>query len=299
MKNLLKKVSLFLLLSFTLFFLLKYIFINREPKSFNSAFVDKLKILKTNKDKRKIVLLGGSSVGFGLSAELMEQKLGITTINLGHNAALGLVDFQSFIQKNLTPEDIIVFSPEWHIYTQPDFCDPASVDNLIRHNPEYGRLLENPRYVIKSFFANIRLSRYEYDEKNTIYRYHSINANGDIISHCDLKPLGPKLYELKEDPLKLDAFANYFPFLSTNKTVFFFPPTQGRIYQQHKSFFAQIENTLVNNKTVLVDKVIDNVYPDSVFFDEGYHLKCETRLQRTEKLIAFLINSGIVQNHSN
>lgn len=298
MKKLLRKVSLFLLLSFTIFFLLKYIFINREPKSFNSAFVDKLNILKTNKNKKKIILLGGSSVGFGLSAELMEHKLGITTINLGHNAALGLVDFQSFIQKNLTPDDIIVFSPEWHIYTDPDFFDAATIDNLIRHNPEYGKLIGNPGYIIKSFFANIRFSQYVYDEKNAIYRYHCINANGDIISHCNLKPLGPKLYEVKEDPLQFDSFPNYFPFLSTNKTVFFFPPTQGRIYQKHKTFFAQIEKTLVNKKSVLVDKVIDNVYPDSLFFDEGYHLNCDARIQRTEKLIAFLVNSGIVQNPS-
>ncbi|OQP54280.1 hypothetical protein A4H97_22595 [Niastella yeongjuensis] len=298
MKNLLKKVSFFLLLSFTLFFVLKYIFINREPKSFNSAFVDKLKILQANKNKKKIVLIGGSSVGFGLSAELMEQKLGITTINLGHNATLGLVDFQSFIEKNLTKDDIIVFSPEWHIYAHPDFVDAASIDNLIRHNPEYGRLIGNPNYIVESYFASIRFSQYVHDGNEIIYRYHCYNANGDIISHCGLKPKGPKYYSVYEDPMQLNSFANYFPFLSTNKTVYFFPPTQTRVYQEHKNYFAQIEKALVNQRSILVDNVVDNVYPDSVFFDEGYHLTCDTRTQRTEKLISYLTNSGVVNNRS-
>lgn len=288
MTQLLKKVILFFLISFSLFFSLKFILRNKQEKNYNSAFVDKLKILQSNRFKKKIILFGGSSVGWGFSAELIEKKLGIKTINLGHYAGYGLIDFQSFFLKNITKDDIIIFSPEWLFYADPEFYEPAILDNLVRYNYEYGKIIGNDYYLIKSFFSKIKISNSKKEDVSTAYRYNCLNRNGDIISQCSLPPFGPQYYKIDHAPLKINSFSKYFPFLLTNKTIFVFPPTQLRVYNENKSYLDLIEHSLLKQKYIVADSVADNVYPDSVFFDAGYHIKCDMRIRRTEKLIDYL-----------
>jgi len=288
MKTFIKKISLLFFFSFSLFFLLKITLKKHQHKNYTSAFVDKLKLLQQNKSQRKIILLGGSAVGFGLSAEQIERTLGIKTINLGLNFAIGLTDFQPFLMKNITKEDIIVFSPEWEFYSQPTFHAVADLENLIRNNYEYGKLMEKEEYVIKSYFSKIQLSLLYGENKNTPYRYNCMNAFGDIISHCSLPAPGAKNYTINTTSLQTEAFPKYFPFIDSNKTVFLFPPTQERIYNKYKAYFSNIQQSLLNQHYMLADSVVNNVYPLSDFFDGDYHIKCEARVRRTEKLIAYL-----------
>jgi hypothetical protein len=288
MKTFFKKIALFFLLSFSVFFLLKFSLRKYQQKNYNSVFIDKLKMLRENKGGKRIILFGGSSVGWGFSAEQIEKKLGIKTINLGLSMGLGLTDFQSFLTQNLTKEDIVVFSPEWIFYTQPDYYDTATLENLFRYNYEYGKLINNDKYVFQSYLSKIQLGILQSENKSTPYVYNCFNKNGDIISQCSLPAPGPRNYGLKTTPLKINVFPKYFPFLLTNKTIFAFPPTQDRIYNEYKSHFNNIQQSLLNQHYTLVDSVINNVYPLSDFFDAEYHVKCDVRTRRTEKLISFL-----------
>ena len=160
--------------------------LNKQPKNFNSAFVDKLKLLHESKFQRKIVLIGGSSVGFGLSAELIEKEIGVKCINLGHHAGFGLMDFQKYVLSNINKNDIIVFSPECEFFSNPTYFDTATLDNLITNNFEYGRLIGNRSHMIKSFFLKLVFFPKEMAvARDNPYVYRCLNKNGDIISHCN------------------------------------------------------------------------------------------------------------------
>jgi hypothetical protein len=288
MKKLFLQIILLLVISFPVFFLSKVLLLKYQQKTYDSAFVDKLRVLQSNSHTRKIVLIGGSSVGWGLSAELIEKALGIKTINLGHHAGFGLIDFQSFLMKNITKDDIIVFSPEWHFYIDPASFDKATLDNLIRYNQEYGVLLGNEDYVFKSYFSEIKLQILE-PAIPSPYRYDCLNKNGDVVSQCSMKPTGLKPYTIDTTAsTQIDQFPAYFQFLKSNKTIFVFPPTQQQVYNASGNFLNQIENKLRSKNYVVYDHVSDNVYPDSLFFDNEYHLTCDARISRTEKLIAYL-----------
>lgn len=288
MSTLLKKIFIFFLVSFSAFFLLKFSLRNFQQKNYNSAFVDKLKILKANKLNRKIILFGGSSVGWGFSAELIEHKLGIKTINLGHSMGFGLTEIQPFLMQNLTRDDIIVFSPEWKFYTEPEYYDTSTLENLYRYNYEYGRLIGNVNYEIKSYFSKIQLGIGQLESKNFAYIYNCLNKNGDVISQCNLKGPGPRYYGVDNKPLKLDAFPQYFPFLRTHKVIFAFPPTQERIYMDFGKRLNFIQKSVLDHHYLIVDSVSDNVYPQTAFFDAEYHITCDVRTRRTEKLISYL-----------
>lgn len=259
-----------------------------RAKNFNSAFVDKLKLLQKYRDQQKIVLYGGSSVAFGLSAKQIEKATHLKTINLGHHAGFGLVDFRDFILANLTPNDLIIFSPEWHFYTLPENYDPATLDNLIHNNFDYGELLGKKEYMTRSVF----LCPTTHSPQHLPYIYDCLNTNGDIITHCGMPSIKPLPYDLPDKGFDFAYFKKTFPFISQNNTLILFPPTQALVYEKNKLRIEEIEKELRDQGLQLANAASDNVYPESSFFDATYHLDCTTRKIRTDSLISAIFRSN-------
>lgn len=292
MLSFIKKVLVFSLLIVTAFLLVKVYTIQYLPQNFYSVYSNKLKMLSAIKAQRKIVLIGGSSVGFGISAKQIEQATGIKTINMGQGAGLGLLDARDYILNNITKNDIIIFSPEWAFYEKPSFTDAAVLDNFIHNNPEYGVIINRPTYVMQSAFSAI----YSYEFNNAgkkdkmsedlpPYVYNCINESGDIISHCGLKRIGPKPYLINLKKFDLKKFLEAFSFVGNHNTLIVFPPTQQPLFKKYGADLRRVENTLRTHKLNVVNNVTDNVYPDSSFFDAEYHLTCENRTIRTKIVI--------------
>ncbi len=99
MQKFIYNIFRFIILSTLLFIVLRITL--PQKKNYNSAFVDKLRLLRKYKNEKKIVLLGGSCVGWGISAEQIEKSTGIKTINIGHHAGYGLTDFQNYLMSNI------------------------------------------------------------------------------------------------------------------------------------------------------------------------------------------------------
>ncbi len=286
MKQFLYKITTYLLLALLVFASLRigmyYIHIkDTDTKNFNSAFVDKLNMLKAARAEKKIVLYGGSSVFFGLSAGQIEKATGIRTINLGHHAGFGLVDFRDFILNNLNADDILVFSPEWHFYYTPEAFDEATLANLVNNNVAYGRLLNKPDYTLRALL----IYPTEFSAQYPPYIYKCLNNNGDITLHCNLASQTPLSYSLSAGPFDFNYFSETFPFIKNQNTIILFPPTQQHVFNTYKANLQSIENTLRRRHIRLADALAGNVYPETNFFDATYHLDCTTRAARTDSLI--------------
>jgi len=274
--------SIIIIFTFGLKFLLPH------KKNYNSAMVDKLELLKKNKSKQKILLIGGSSVGWGLSAEQIQKATNITTINLGHHAGFGLIDYQEFIISNLTPNDLIIFSPEWEFYNNPEFYDSATLDDLYT-NDKYLNLTQKSLFIkIKSILLKeISFSKKEHNSDNP-YIYNCINKNGDIISHCGLDPKGPKSYNVDLSHFNLEFFSKKFKYISQCKCILLFPPTQKSIFEKNKKSFNNLQSTIEKSNILYLDSIAFNVYDENEFYDAEYHLQCEIKKLRTEKVIKYI-----------
>lgn len=288
MKYFLIKLFIILTLINLITFGLKYFL--PYQKNYNSAMVDKLKILHNNKEKRKIVLIGGSSVGWGLSAEQIQKATNITTINIGHHAGFGLLDFQDFVISCINPNDIVIFSPEWHFYDKPNFYDTATLEDLYK-NIEYLKITNKTIFTkIKSIcLRRISFSNHKEQLQSNPYIYNCLNNYGDVISNCIVKPGETRLYNICFDNFNMSEFLNTFKYTSKAKCIFLFPPTQKSIYDKNKKSFENLQKAISNSNLDYIDRITDNVYSENDFFDAEYHLKCDIKRNRTQKVIKHLL----------
>jgi hypothetical protein len=81
-----------------------------------------LKIVKEhiarNAGEEKIVIMGGSNALFGLESELIEERLGITTVNLSLHAGFPLEYHFDFVRQHLRGGDTLIVSPEFEMLSR-------------------------------------------------------------------------------------------------------------------------------------------------------------------------------------
>ena len=81
-----------------------------------------LKIVKEhiarNAGGEKIVIMGGSNALFGLESELIEERLGITTVNLSLHAGFPLEYHFDFVRQHLRGGDTLIVSPEFEMLSR-------------------------------------------------------------------------------------------------------------------------------------------------------------------------------------
>lgn len=84
---------------------------------FSSSIIDlKEKILINNKNKNKIVIVGGSNAAFGVDSKAIENEFGIKSINFGCMAGIGPEILLSKIQNHISKGDIVLFCWEYGLY---------------------------------------------------------------------------------------------------------------------------------------------------------------------------------------
>lgn len=90
------------------------------PPVYNDTFVGELgdKYDRLNAtDEKKVVVIGGSSVAFGLDSEMMEEHLGRKVVNFGLYANLGTKLMLDISRSNINEGDIIIIAPEMNSQT--------------------------------------------------------------------------------------------------------------------------------------------------------------------------------------
>jgi hypothetical protein len=105
----------------------------------------------------KIAILGGSNVYFGVQAELIEQRIGIPTVNLGVHAGLP-IEYQAYLAKRiLKPRDLVILDFEYPIFGRFNHSSLVPIGNEL-----YPRtvLAQTPEYLLTlSPSGSVRLLR--------------------------------------------------------------------------------------------------------------------------------------------
>ena len=116
-----------LLISFTVFIiiLIPVILVSfafglspQYDESFYGGMAIKYDRLK-NISERKVVIIGGSSLAFGLRSDLLEQELGMPVVNFGLYANLGTKYMLAVAKDFIGKDDIVIIAPEQNSLKDP------------------------------------------------------------------------------------------------------------------------------------------------------------------------------------
>jgi hypothetical protein len=221
--SLAKKLTLFavLQLSILLAALLLWQFFPRsdlEQNNYLGTMLDMRAKLAATKGQERILLVGGSNIGTGVSAEALSQQFQKPVFNLGVHAGVGYRNIWEVYKDELVPgKDTIVLSPEYELLTKdasyyPGYCKVLFLDKNIRNAAVqpgcWPRMMlwsvtDVPRQILNQPFTL------------NIYYRGAVNEYGDVVTHLDQKARLLPFNIFNPGPAEADL-ANYLDFVLTD-----------------------------------------------------------------------------------
>lgn len=144
---------------------------------------DRLRSINNN----KIVVIGGSSVAFGIRSDLMEEELGMPTVNFGLYANLGTKYMLDVAKDSIKKGDIVIIAPEQSSQSLSEYFNGEAVWYTADGNFKVLKKVafENYGDLAKNFLTFVS-GKFDYNRSGVkphpdgIYNMDSFNEYGDI-----------------------------------------------------------------------------------------------------------------------
>jgi len=243
-----------------------------EPMDYLQQYPVAKRFLESTDREKQILLVGGSSLSFSVSAKTLSEALRLPVYNTGYHAGVGYKKTQDYIGGAFKPErDILVYSPEF---------------GFIGQNPEYSRV-----YCALVFVLTVRLAAGAARKPSKFYDSRHFNDFGEITAHLEpedhRKQFDPVPADLPtEEELKL--FLQHIEGLrGEGFEVHFIPPmVDQRICTnwQDMERILQAVNATVNLEGAKHIEITRGrvCRPTENFFDTAYHMNEIGRRAKTE-----------------
>ena len=320
MENTRKRTKLGFILTFTvllLVFLLPFISVAVisfcVPPVYADTFVgelgDKYELLQST-DEPKIVVVGGSSVAFGLDSGMIKEELGMEVVNFGLYANLGTKLMLDLSEANVNEGDVIVLAPEINAQTLSLYFNSETAVQAMDGN--FGMLKSVDSEDYEAIIGS--LWRFSADklgyilsgtapENTGAYRKEHFNEYGDNVFDrpYNVQKTTPKTVnfnflvdtgdgittEYEEFIEYLNAYVDAVS--EAGATVYFsFPPINEAALDEsvnEDSIFAFYDNLCSNLHCKVISNLNDYVMDEGYFFDSEFHLNNGGVTVRTVRLI--------------
>ncbi len=272
---------------------------------YDSALADRYMRLKNTAGKR-LILVAGSSMSFGLNSEMLAQRFpDYTVINFSCSVYYGITPLFDMLRENTHEGDIVVFAPEYYSYMYGN-TRPESIYNWQYLESNYDILedlnMQNNPTVFNFFVEYLNEKRgYLPDKKvnaNNVYIRTGFNTYGDLITFrtnaSDLGFSGPSTGVLQELGMGLYNATCQQLTQQGVRCLFSFPPnpsggsSKADIAAQTNTFQTKLVSMLDSRYCTVISNVADYYFPSNLFYDNKYHMTMDGAKVRTEQLIADL-----------
>ena len=157
---------------------------------------------------KKAVVIGGSSVAFGLDSALMEEYLGMPVVNFGLYAAIGTKAMLDLSLPYIGEGDVVILAPETDAQTLSLYFDAKMMWKAIDDAPMlFWRFRgDSKKEMLGGLYSHAmeKLSALQSDPINPegVYNSKSFNAYGDV-AYTRSYNIMPLYYD-EETPITLD-----------------------------------------------------------------------------------------------
>ena len=184
------------------------------PSQYGDTFMGELKHkvqLLCETEGKRIILVGGSSVAFGIDSTLLEQHFPeYRVINFGMYAALGTTVMLDLSEPYIREGDIVILMPEQQAQTLSDYFDASvmwqGVDGacelLLSLTPEQQGMMLGyfPGFAAQKFAWGLRGDMLQ---PEGVYRRDSFNRHGDVVSEICSQNVMPGGFDTNT-PIRFD-----------------------------------------------------------------------------------------------
>lgn len=285
------------------------------PTTYDETFVAEL----ANKFDRlcsieepKVVVVGGSSVAFGIDSAAMERELGMPVVNFGLYATLGTKLMIDLSRANIGEGDVIILAPEMDAQTLSLYFNAETTWQALDSDMSMLKYIasEDLSSLVGSYY-NYRITKFRYRVEGItlsptgVYRSDSFNSYGDIIyprpynilyestgiaydstNRISLTPdiVDPAFIEYVNEYV---AFCEergatvYFAFCPMNRSAFAEDTTEDSLVAMYDFLQRSLDCTLLNSPA-------DTAYEENYFYDTNYHLNDAGVTLHTAELLAAL-----------
>ena len=282
---------------------------------FVAALGDKYERLHSVKEP-KLVVVGGSSVAFGLDSELLGRYTGREVVNFGLYATLGSKVMLDLSEDGLVAGDIVVFAPEPEAGTMSLFFGAEAVWQAIDVYPALFDLIpEGDKEKLYAEFADYKDDKDKYSagvipNPPGVYNRKSFNEFGDIAVERPYN-LMAKGYDSNttfsfDTGIISDDFIDYFNAYATRLaekgvTVYFsFCPInelaleEGVDGERLSAYQSYLDERLV---CPIISDIEDYVMEWGYFYDTNMHLNDAGVTVRTNMLIKDVLRAEGVNDY--
>ena len=295
-----------LLFPFALFFAAAGASGNVYSESFTAALADKYDLLNGT-EGQKLVLIGGSSLPFGIRGDLMEEHLRVHSVDMGVYAALGTKVMLEISLDGISAGDVVVLAPELSAQTYSSYFNAEIFWEAAYERPEMISKLdweEKSEMLLRYFAFSAERILHRNDAKTgtgSLYARSSFDENGDLAyPHSGNVMAGG--WDVSQ-PISLDGlltedfFDTVVPFLNAAKAkgadVFFsFSPTNRSAKKfsdaDEAAFLAELKERLPCG---ILGTPSDMTYGKAYFYNTNYHLNETGAVLHTKTLLELLLSA--------
>ena len=264
------------------------------PTVYHESFVHSLdeKISRLESiEEDKIVVIGGSSVAFGLDSELIERNTGMPVVNFGLYAALGTKLMLDLALPHIDDGDIVIVAPELDAQTLSLYFNSGTTLRALDGNL-FPTLFDIPMEHYASLFG----ASWDYTAEKLsyllgdaptyggIYSSSSFNEYGDVKSGLRPHNVMTRYYDgnqtvtLTEDILspEFKDYLNEFARKCRGKgaeTMFSWCPVNELALESSDDEIAAFEEYMADSLDLtFISYLSDYILPANYFYDTNFHL---------------------------
>lgn len=310
MKKFIYKIFIFFIV-FGLIFLIG-ILLPVTPASKNNMLAYKVQkdSLLRNVESPRIIFVGGSNLVFGLNSEMIKKELNLNPINAGLAVNLGLIYMMDDILPYIKAGDYIVLAPEYQHYYKNIAYGGNDLFRLLMdiERPGFKKLRKGhlPNMIKAApvyFLSKFKPNQYFYNNENDVYGKHIFNEYGDSDFHWGLEQRAFPLVNPLRGKLKMSVIEEIKFFdkeISKKGGVLFvtYPGFQKSSYDLIKDKIENVQDALMESGLNILGTPERYTMPDSLMFDQIYHLSKKGVDLRTSLLLEDLRESDFIEDKS-
>lgn len=249
----------------------------------------KMSMLSEPERMPAVVLLGGSNVAFGYDSELLADSIGMSVVNAGLHASVGLKYIIDDCFPRLKRGDILVLSPEYgHFFGNMAYGEAPMADLVYLSGGHLaGKLNWRQWYSLFDNTPKYLRTKLEYAflnslpmAKDSVYSLSAFNKYGDVVAHWK------KDEHRYSEPLKASGLgewnSGFFSYLigelrllqERGIYIIMCPPVMAdTMYRNNRLNIEYTDSMFSTAGFRLAGPQKDMVLPDTLFYDTGYHLR--------------------------